>query len=124
MSREALNQQAGRLRGRAVYVVDGTRTPFLKARGRPGPFRASEDAERASMEYSGEGMRTAQRSGQGQIFIGHSVQVTNVLQTTAGRMVFARIDEGGALVVGPVSAGAVPGPNGGYVVIRESNKVG
>ncbi len=28
--------------GRPVYVVDGSRTPFLKARGRPGPFAASE----------------------------------------------------------------------------------
>ena len=26
---------------RAVYVVDGARTPFLKARGRPGPFAAA-----------------------------------------------------------------------------------
>lgn len=25
-----------------VYVVDGLRTPFLKARGKPGPFRASD----------------------------------------------------------------------------------
>jgi acetyl-CoA C-acetyltransferase len=25
-----------------VYVVDGTRTPFLKARGKPGPFSASD----------------------------------------------------------------------------------
>lgn len=29
-------------RGRDVYLVDGTRTPFLKARGRPGPFSASD----------------------------------------------------------------------------------
>ena len=28
--------------GRPVYVVDGSRTPFLKAQGRPGPFRASD----------------------------------------------------------------------------------
>lgn len=42
MSGEALNQDLGRLRGRAVYVVDGVRTPFLKTRGRPGPFRASD----------------------------------------------------------------------------------
>ena len=27
---------------RAVYIVDGTRTPFLKARGKPGPFHASD----------------------------------------------------------------------------------
>jgi len=28
--------------GRPVYVVDGSRTPFLKARGRTGPFAASD----------------------------------------------------------------------------------
>ncbi len=28
--------------GRPVYIVDGIRTPFLKARGKPGPFRASD----------------------------------------------------------------------------------
>ena len=28
--------------GRPVYIVDGCRTPFLKARGVPGPFRASD----------------------------------------------------------------------------------
>jgi len=27
---------------RAVYVVDGARTPFLKARGAPGPFSAGD----------------------------------------------------------------------------------
>lgn len=27
---------------KAVYVVDGLRTPFFKARGKPGPFRASD----------------------------------------------------------------------------------
>ncbi|MGB5199771.1 MAG: acetyl-CoA C-acetyltransferase [Sedimenticolaceae bacterium] len=42
MNREAINHDRGRLRGRPVYVVDGVRTPFLKARGRPGPFRASD----------------------------------------------------------------------------------
>ncbi len=30
-----------------VYVVDGTRTPFLKARGKPGPFSASDLAVQA-----------------------------------------------------------------------------
>ena len=28
--------------GRAVYIVDGSRSPFLKARGIPGPFTASD----------------------------------------------------------------------------------
>ncbi|MCB1786969.1 MAG: acetyl-CoA C-acetyltransferase [Gammaproteobacteria bacterium] len=39
---QPLNHDVGRLRGRPVYVVDGTRTPFLKARGGPGPFHASD----------------------------------------------------------------------------------
>jgi acetyl-CoA C-acetyltransferase len=30
------------LEGRPVFVVDGARTPFLKARGKPGPFLASD----------------------------------------------------------------------------------
>jgi acetyl-CoA C-acetyltransferase len=33
--------------GRPVYVVDGCRTPFLRARGEPGPFRASDLAFQA-----------------------------------------------------------------------------
>jgi len=28
--------------GRPVYIIDGCRTPFLKSRGKPGPFRASD----------------------------------------------------------------------------------
>lgn len=28
--------------GRAVYIIDGARTPFLKARGKPGPFLPSD----------------------------------------------------------------------------------
>ena len=28
--------------GKTVYIVDGSRTPFLKARGKPGPFKAAE----------------------------------------------------------------------------------
>lgn len=34
--------------GRAVYVVDGARTPFLKARGAPGSFTAAELATQAA----------------------------------------------------------------------------
>ncbi len=30
------------LADRSVYVVDGSRTPFLRAQGKPGPFRASD----------------------------------------------------------------------------------
>ena len=32
----------GRSTQKAVYIVDGSRTPFLKAQGVPGPFSASD----------------------------------------------------------------------------------
>ena len=32
---------------KAVYIVDGVRTPFLKSRNRPGPFSASDLATAA-----------------------------------------------------------------------------
>lgn len=35
---------------RDVYIVDGTRTPFLKAKGKPGPFSASDLAVQAGRE--------------------------------------------------------------------------
>ncbi len=34
-------------KGRPVFVVDGARTPFIKARGKPGPFSASDLAVNA-----------------------------------------------------------------------------
>jgi acetyl-CoA C-acetyltransferase len=33
--------------GKAIYIIDGARTPFLKARNRPGPFAASDLATMA-----------------------------------------------------------------------------
>jgi acetyl-CoA C-acetyltransferase len=48
MTAERSSAARGRLGARAVYVVDGARTPFLKTRGRPGPFRASDLALAAS----------------------------------------------------------------------------
>jgi acetyl-CoA C-acetyltransferase len=35
-------QQTGGWGGRRVYIVDGSRTPFIKARGKPGPFKATD----------------------------------------------------------------------------------
>lgn len=34
--------QTSQTYARAVYVIDGSRTPFLRARGKPGPFQASD----------------------------------------------------------------------------------
>ncbi len=38
----AQRKNNNRAKPRPVYVVDGSRTPFLKARGRPGPFSAAD----------------------------------------------------------------------------------
>jgi len=35
-------------RGRNVYIVDGARTPFIKAKGKPGPFHAADLAVAAA----------------------------------------------------------------------------
>jgi hypothetical protein len=73
-----------------------------------GPFRDSNDADAALMQYAGEGMRTALRSGQGEIFIGHSVQVPNLPDREAGRAMLSRLHSGGlgdAFLVGNEEVG-------------------
>ena len=37
-----MGEQDGSIGGRPVYVIDGSRTPFLRATGRPGPFTGSD----------------------------------------------------------------------------------
>ena len=49
-----------------------------------GPFRASIDADTALTQYAGEGMRTALRSQQGLIFVGHWVLIKNIADRDAG----------------------------------------
>ena len=68
-----------------------------------GPFRTVNDAERAKTEYADEGLRAIVRAGQGQIFIGHSVQVVNVPDRHAGRTMLNKLHDGGlgdAFIVG------------------------
>ena len=43
-----------------------------------GPFRNREDAERAQMQYAGEGMEAELRRTTGQIFVGHWVQIRDI----------------------------------------------
>jgi hypothetical protein len=43
-----------------------------------GPFKLVDDADSAMLEYGSEGMKTALRSEQGQIFVGHWVQIRDV----------------------------------------------
>lgn len=45
-----MNKQGAYSSGRAVYLVDGGRTPFIKARGVPGPFSAADLAVAAGQQ--------------------------------------------------------------------------
>ncbi len=68
-----------------------------------GPFKVASDADTAALLYSGEGMKTARRQGQAQVFIGHSVQVEDVASRAAGREMLRKLAEQGldeAFIVG------------------------
>ncbi len=60
-----------------------------------GPFRASADADSAQTQYAGEGMRAKLRSAQGQIFVGHWVQIRNVADRVDGNAILDKLREGG-----------------------------
>lgn len=101
------NRDAGAAASVGAVLGSGEPSDLAAVVGRScvtiGPFRSTEDADRAKMEYAGEGMRAASRSGQGQIFIGHSVSVQNVPTREEGRKMLSRLHEGGlgdAFIVG------------------------
>jgi hypothetical protein len=60
-----------------------------------GPFRASADADAAQMRYSGEGMRAGVRTANGQIFVGHWVQIRNIASRDEGNAMLRKLREGG-----------------------------
>jgi len=60
-----------------------------------GPFKVSGDADSAVLEYGNEGMRTALRSEQGQIFVGHWVQIRNVADEATANGMLEKLVAGG-----------------------------
>ena len=60
-----------------------------------GPFRTSDLADDAQSEYSSRGMQTDQRMEQGQIFVGHWVQIRDLPDRDAGNQAVAALREGG-----------------------------
>ena len=60
-----------------------------------GPFKSSEDADSAVMQYAGEGMRSNLRSMQGQIFVGHWVMIRNIADRASGNGTLGKLREGG-----------------------------
>lgn len=60
-----------------------------------GPFKTNAEADGASGTYDGEGMRTSVRTTQGQMFVGHWVQIRNIPDREAGNVMLEKLGAGG-----------------------------
>lgn len=60
-----------------------------------GPFTSGADAEAALAEYQGEGMRASIRTTEGQVFVGHWVQIRNISDRNAGNAMIEKLQQGG-----------------------------
>jgi hypothetical protein len=60
-----------------------------------GPFTSSPDAQRVFLDYQNEGMRTSVRSTEGQVFVGHWVQIRDIPDRETGNQMIARLAAGG-----------------------------
>lgn len=60
-----------------------------------GPFKTSADAEAALGEFRDEGMSASLRTTQGQVFIGHWVQIRNIPDRETGNRMLETLRAGG-----------------------------
>lgn len=60
-----------------------------------GPFKANTDADGALAEYVNDGMRANVRTTQGQVFVGHWVQIRNIPNRDAGNAMLDKLKAGG-----------------------------
>lgn len=67
-----------------------------------GPFRDSDDADAAQTRYAAQGMRTKIRSGKGEYFVGHWVQIRNVPSREESNRMLTVLKEGGLVDAYPV----------------------
>ncbi len=60
-----------------------------------GPFKTNTDADGALADYENEGMRANVRTTQGQVFVGHWVQIRNIPDRDAGNAILNKLKAGG-----------------------------
>ena len=60
-----------------------------------GPFKTNADADGVVSTYEAEGMRASVRSTQGQMFVGHWVQIRNIPDRTSGDVMLDKLRDGG-----------------------------
>ena len=59
------------------------------------PFRTNAEANGALATYEAEGMRTSIRTTQGQVFVGHWVQIRNIPDRDTGNAMIEKLRDGG-----------------------------
>ena len=60
-----------------------------------GPFKTNAEANGALAEYESDGMRASVRTTQGQVFVGHWVQIRNIPDREAGNAILEQLRIGG-----------------------------
>jgi hypothetical protein len=74
-------------------------TDFAAAVGRScvsiGPFTSSPEAQRVLRDFRNEGMRATVRSTEGQVFVGHWVQIRDIPDRQTGNQMIDRLVAGG-----------------------------
>ena len=60
-----------------------------------GPFKTVGEAETAASDYENEGMVTSVRTTQGQVFVGHWVQIRNIPDRSTGNVMIEKLRDGG-----------------------------
>ena len=60
-----------------------------------GPFKTNTDADGALADYESAGMRASVRTTQGQVFVGHWVQIRNIPDRDAGNAMLDKLKAGG-----------------------------
>ncbi len=76
-----------------------------------GPFKSNAEADGAVAAYEGEGMRTGVRSTQGQVFVGHWVQIRGIPDQAQVNEILETLRAGGLGESYPV-----PDDDGGYKI--------
>jgi len=60
-----------------------------------GPFKTNADADGAVADHESDGMRASVRTTQGQVFVGHWVQIRNIPDREAGNAILEQLRIGG-----------------------------
>lgn len=60
-----------------------------------GPFSSDSDADRALADYRRDGMRASRRTTQGQVFVGHWVQIRNIPDRATANAILEKLTTGG-----------------------------